>query len=155
MATQTKRRNVRRYSLDMDKEQLRFLKLFALQIGQSASAVMRVLIYLLETENDVQYAVIDEIYPIEGEPLDIVTNRSRKGRSISRFTLDLHNEQSKYLKFISINQNIDASVILRVMIFLLERNFTLDGEPIQDIVISELEYDAKNETETPEGDTEE
>lgn len=138
MATQTKRKNTKRYSLDMDKEQLRFLKLYALQIGHSASSVMRVLIYLLETNSDIQYAVIDEIYPVEGEPLDIVTNVSRKGRNISRFTLDLHNEQSKYLRFVSINQGIDASVILRVMIYLLERNQQFDDEPLQEIVDKEL-----------------
>lgn len=135
----TKPKNTKRYSLDMDREQLRFLKLFALQVDKSASAVMRVLVYLLETNSDVQYAVIDEIYPVEGEPLSIVTNVSRKGRNISRFTLDLHAEQSKYLRFVSINQGIDASIILRVMVYLLESNQEFNGTELQDIVENLLE----------------
>lgn len=142
MPPKTRQKTTKRYSLDMDKEQLRFLKLFALQVEQSASAVMRVLVYLLETNSDVQYAVIDEIYPVEGEPLAIVTDVSRKGRNLSRFTLDLHVEQSKYLRFVSINQGINTSVILRVMVFLLESDKTFDDVRLQEIVEDLLEEKA-------------
>lgn len=141
MPPKTRQKSTKRYSLDMDREQLRFLKLFALQVEHSASAVMRVLVYLLETNSDVQYAVIDEIYPVEGEPLAIVTNVSRKGRNLSRFTLDLHVEQSKYLRFVSINQGIDASIILRVMVYLLESNKEFDGTALQDVVENLLEQE--------------
>lgn len=57
-------RRVTRYTLDLEAEQHRFLRLFALQNGIQASLVMRALLYLLETDVNIANRVIDEIYSV-------------------------------------------------------------------------------------------
>lgn len=54
-------RRVTRFSLDLDKEQHKFLKLFALSNDIKASLVVRALLYLLETDINLANRVIDEI----------------------------------------------------------------------------------------------
>lgn len=54
-------RRVTRFSLDLDKEQHKFLKLFALSNDVKASLVVRALLYLLETDINLAHRVIDEI----------------------------------------------------------------------------------------------
>lgn len=61
-------RRVTRYTLDLDQEQHRFLRLFALQNGIQASLVMRALLYLLETDINIANRVIDEIYADDETP---------------------------------------------------------------------------------------
>ena len=147
------RTKTRRYTLDMAKEQLRFLKLFAHQHDYYASTVVRALIYLLETDADVQYAVIEEIYPVDRDPLSFIVDISSKDRNVSRYTIDLHHEQSNYLSFITINQGISGSVILRAMVYLLERNVNLGECSFQDLVMDLLSDDddeADDESEVDE-----
>jgi hypothetical protein len=55
-------RRVTRYTLDLDQEQHRFLRLFALQNGVQASLVMRSLLFMLETDINVANRVIDLIF---------------------------------------------------------------------------------------------
>lgn len=144
----------KRYTLDMNREQLRFLKLFAHQHDFYASTVVRALIYLLETDAEVQYAVIDEIYPVDREPLALIVEISGKDRNVSRYTLDLHYEQSNYLGFITINQGIKASVILRAMIYLLETNVDLGECTLQELVMDLLSDIDRSETEDEETEPE-
>lgn len=56
-----KRKTVR-FTIDFDAEQHRFLKLFSLESGVQAALVVRALVYLLEINEDVANAVIDEIF---------------------------------------------------------------------------------------------
>lgn len=56
------KRKVVRFTLDLDREQHQFLRLFALQNGVQASLVMRTLLYILETNLEIATRVIDEIY---------------------------------------------------------------------------------------------
>lgn len=60
-------RRVTRFSLDLDKEQHKFLKLFALSNDIKASLVVRALLYLLETDINLANRVIDEILAVEEE----------------------------------------------------------------------------------------
>lgn len=143
----TVRAKTKRYTLDMNREQLRFLKLFAHQNNLYASTVMRALIYLLETDSDVQYAVIDEIYPVDREPLGFIVEVSGKDRNVARYTIDLHYEQSNYLGFITINQGIKGSVILRAMIYLLETNVNLGEHTLQELVMELLNEEINTEEE--------
>lgn len=135
----------RRYTLDLNEEQLRFLKLFALQHSVHASIVMRALIYLLETDADLQYAVIDEIYPVDREPYGFLVKISNKQRGVKRYTVDLHPEQTNYLNFITINQGIKASILLRTMIYLLETDEQVGSEPLSqkvlELIVEEEEDD--------------
>lgn len=55
-------RKVTRFSLDLDKEQHKFLKLFALSNDIKASNVVRALLFLLETDLELANRVIDEIF---------------------------------------------------------------------------------------------
>lgn len=61
------RRKVTRFTLDLEREQHTFLRLFALQNGIQASLVMRTLLYILETDFEVAERVINEIFSEEDE----------------------------------------------------------------------------------------
>lgn len=54
-------RRVTRYSLDLDAEQHKFLKLFAINNDVRAALVVRALLYLLETDFEIANRVIDVI----------------------------------------------------------------------------------------------
>lgn len=56
-----KRKTVR-FTLDLDSEQHRFLKLFSIENGIQSSVIMRALIYLLEVDEDLANRIIDEIF---------------------------------------------------------------------------------------------
>lgn len=56
-----KRKTVR-FTLDLDSEQHRFLKLFSIENGIQSSVIMRALIYILEVDEEVANRVIDEIF---------------------------------------------------------------------------------------------
>lgn len=51
-----------RFSLDLDVEQKNFLKLFATNNGIQSATVLRALIYLLETDEELMQEVLDAIF---------------------------------------------------------------------------------------------
>lgn len=55
-------RSTIRFSVDLDPEQHRFLKLFSIENGIQASVIMRALIYQLEVNEELANRVIDEIF---------------------------------------------------------------------------------------------
>lgn len=55
-------RKVIRYTLDLEQEQHRFLRLYALQNDVEASKVMRTLLYLLEADDTLQQRVFTELF---------------------------------------------------------------------------------------------
>lgn len=56
------KRKTTRVTLDLDFEQHRFLKLFALENSIQSSVILRALLYCLETDEDLANKVIDEIF---------------------------------------------------------------------------------------------
>lgn len=55
-------RKVMRYTLDLEHEQHRFLKLFSIQHNVSASKVMRTMLYMLETDHTFVTRVMGEVF---------------------------------------------------------------------------------------------
>lgn len=55
-------RSTIRFSVDLDPEQHKFLKLFSIENGIQASVIMRALIYQLEVNEELANRVIDEIF---------------------------------------------------------------------------------------------
>ena len=55
-------RKIVRFSLDLDIEQKNFLKFFATNNGIQAAVILRALIYLLETDENVMHGVLDAIF---------------------------------------------------------------------------------------------
>lgn len=55
-------RRIVRYSLDLDIQQKNFLKFFATNNNIQAAVVLRALIYLLETDEDLMENVLDAIF---------------------------------------------------------------------------------------------
>lgn len=58
----TEKRKTIRFSVDLDTDQHRFLKLFSSENGIQSSIIMRALIYQLEVDEDLANRVIDEIF---------------------------------------------------------------------------------------------
>lgn len=58
-------RKVTRYTLDLEREQHAFLRLYALQNETEASKVMRTLLYLLEADASLQQRVYGELFAEE------------------------------------------------------------------------------------------
>ncbi|MBC9705820.1 MAG: hypothetical protein H9W81_12785 [Enterococcus sp.] len=56
------KRETVRFTLDLDPEQHRFLKLYSLENGVKASVILRALVYLLEVDETIANRVIDEIF---------------------------------------------------------------------------------------------
>lgn len=63
-----KTRNVTRYTLDLEKNQHQFLRLFAISNECDASKVMRTLLYLLEADDTLANRVLDELFGEEDAP---------------------------------------------------------------------------------------
>lgn len=55
-------RRIVRYSLDLDIQQKNFLKFFATNNNIQAAVVLRALIYLLETDENLMESVLDAIF---------------------------------------------------------------------------------------------
>jgi hypothetical protein len=60
-------RKITRYTLDLEAETHRYLRLFAIQADVSASVVMRTLLYLLEADASLQQRVHSEMFADEAE----------------------------------------------------------------------------------------
>lgn len=61
------RRAVTRYTLDLENQQHMFLRLFSLQNDVEASKVCRTLLYLLESDPEVQNRVLNELFADDPE----------------------------------------------------------------------------------------
>lgn len=58
----TEKRKTIRFSVDLDTDQHKFLKLFSNENGIQSSIIMRALIYQLEVDEELANRVIDEIF---------------------------------------------------------------------------------------------
>lgn len=56
------RRKTIRFSVDLDSDQHKFLKLFSMENGIQSSVIMRALIYQLEIDEELANRIIDEIF---------------------------------------------------------------------------------------------
>lgn len=64
-------RRIVRFSLDLEAEQRNFVRLFALKSGINASVVMRALLYLLETDPEFANRVLDLIFSVPEEEVEV------------------------------------------------------------------------------------
>lgn len=61
-------RKVTRYTLDLETQQHKYLRMFALDNDTEASKVMRTLLYLLEADETLRQRVRDELFAEDDEP---------------------------------------------------------------------------------------
>lgn len=143
-----KRKTVR-FTIDFDAEQHRFLKLFSLESGVQAALIVRALVYLLEISENVANAVIDEIFGTEDDaespapvlPIKVtapVENHKSQvefavKRKTVRFTIDFDAEQHRFLKLFSLESGVQAALVIRALVYLLEIS-----EDIANAVIDEI-----------------
>lgn len=72
------------------------------------------------------------------------TSRAKTDRRVLRFTVDLEREQHNFLRFFAINNGINASVVIRTLLFELETNREL-AQQIIDTIFGGEEEDSENE----------
>lgn len=144
--TVVKRKTVR-FTIDFDFEQHRFLKLFSLESGVQTALVVRALVFLLEINESVANAVIDEIFGVDEDDdneipaTTTVEAVSHEGdevefkvkRKTVRFTIDFDSEQHRFLKLFSLESGVQAALVIRALVYLLEIN-----EKIANAVIDEI-----------------
>jgi hypothetical protein len=67
-------------------------------------------------------------------------NRSRNGgRKVTRYTLDLETEQHKFLRMFAITNEVEASKVMRGLLFLLEAGNELPADKtLSDLVLDEI-----------------
>lgn len=121
-----------RYTIDMDREQHRFLKLFAVHNDVSASVIMRSLGYLLETRHDLATLVMETIY------LGVSANKAR--RTI-RYTIDMEGSQHTFFRLFAAHNETRVSTIVRTMLYLLETRMDLATMVIETIFIETYNED--------------
>lgn len=102
-----------RFTLDLGREQHRFLRLFSNQYQLENAFTLRVLLYLLETDLSFAEKVIQELCSPTSFMQAAPANKTR-------FTLDLNAAQHQFLKKFAIQNGIQASRLLRVALYLLE-----------------------------------
>lgn len=141
-----KRKTVR-FTIDFDAEQHRFLKMFSLESGVQAALVVRALVYLLEISEPVANAVIDEIFgieedeaaepvaespnpPVEDEQAEVLPPVKRK---TIRFTIDFDAEQHRFLKLFSLESGVQAALVVRALVYLLETSSDMANAVIDEI----------------------
>lgn len=143
-----KRKTVR-FTIDFDSEQHRFLKLFSLESGVQAALVVRALVYLLEISEPVANAVIDEIFGVEeDESEDTPPPAPKKAvpaptpeseaaapvkRKTIRFTIDFDAEQHRFLKLFSLESGVQAALVVRALVYLLETSANMADAVIDEI----------------------
>lgn len=121
-----------RYTIDMDREQHRFLKLFAVHNDVSASVIMRSLGYLLETRHDLATLVMETIY------LGVSANKAR--RTI-RYTIDMEGSQHTFFRLFAAHNETRVSTIVRTMLYLLETRMDLATMVIETIYVETYNED--------------
>jgi hypothetical protein len=87
---------------------------------------------------------------------NVASRRARRPaggtRKVSRYTLDLETEQHKFLRMFAITNEVEASKVMRTLLYLLEAPNELPaGSTLSDLVLDEIFADdtAVNE-EAPE-----
>lgn len=132
-----------RYTIDMDREQHRFLKLFAVHNDVSASVIMRSLGYLLETRLDLATLVMDTIY------LGASANKARK---TIRYTIDMEGSQHTFFRLFAAHNETRVSTIVRTLLYLLETRMDLATMVIETIFIETYGDDDEGEDVVEEVD---
>lgn len=133
-----KRKTVR-FTIDFDVEQHRFLKLYSLESGLQSAHVIRALVYLLEINESVANAVIDKIFGIDIETGFTVTDQSNNEvevkvkRKTVRFTIDFDFEQHRFLKLFSLESGVQAALVVRALVDLLEINEEMSNAVFDEI----------------------
>ena len=96
---------------------------------------MRTLLYLLETDINIATHVIDEI--TTGNEEDLADGAARFSADILgkviRFTLDLEEEQHRFLKLFAFDNEIKASPAMRTLLYLLETDINIATRVIDEI----------------------
>lgn len=147
-----KRKTVR-FTIDFDAEQHRFLKMYSMESGVQAALVVRALVYLLEISEPVANAVIDEIFGAEEDSDDAPEVISKDGgngvgkhqesapetdvlptkRKTVRFTIDFDSEQHRFLKLFSLESGVQAALVVRALVYLLEVSSDMANAVIDEI----------------------
>lgn len=142
-----KRKTVR-FTIDFDATQHKFLKTFSYESGVKSALIIRALVYLLEINENVADAVIDEIFR-EEEELDLAdenaseastkatgdslqSNKAEKRKTV-RFTIDFDSEQHRFLKLFSLESGVRSALIIRSLVYLLEISETMANAVISEI----------------------
>lgn len=144
----TIKRKTVRFTIDFDAEQHKFLKTFSYESGVKSALIIRALVYLLEINESVADAVIDEIFRDEEEvePMDIIpteanteplstsshSHRPEKRKTV-RFTIDFDSEQHRFLKLFSLESGVRSALIIRSLVYLLEISDTMANAVISEI----------------------
>lgn len=142
-----KRKTVR-FTIDFDATQHKFLKTFSYESGVKSALIIRALVYLLEINESVADAVIDEIFRDEEEldlgdenPLEANTkapegtpqgSKAEKRKTV-RFTIDFDSEQHRFLKLFSLESGVRSALIIRSLVYLLEISETMANAVISEI----------------------
>lgn len=142
-----KRKTVR-FTIDFDATQHKFLKTFSYESGVKSALIIRALVYLLEINESVADAVIDEIFREEEEldltdenPLEANTRATEatlqsskaEKRKTVRFTIDFDSEQHRFLKLFSLESGVRSALIIRSLVYLLEISETMANAVISEI----------------------
>lgn len=106
-----------RYTVDMNPEQHKFLKVFAVDNDVRTSVVFKSLLYLLETRSDLAILVMQTIDTLEGSRALNDRNNQRK----MRYTVDLDWQQHTFLKLFATHNDVVAANIVRCLVILLEQ----------------------------------
>lgn len=128
-----------RYTVDMDREQHTFMRLFAIHNDVKAATVFRSMIYLLETRIDLATLVIDTIFR---EELPILKNRTTKP---IRYTIDMDGSQHTFLRLFAAHNEIKASTAVRTLLYLLETRLDLATLVIETIFDDDEDDEEANE----------
>lgn len=149
-----KRKTVR-FTIDFDAEQHRFLKMYSMESGVQAALVVRALVYLLEISEPVANAVIDEIFGVDEDDIDeappsiVKDGGNGVGRAAEveqkeeieppvkrktvRFTIDFDAEQHRFLKLFSLESGVQAALVIRALVYLLEVSSDMANAVIDEI----------------------
>lgn len=142
-----KRKTVR-FTIDFDATQHKFLKTFSYESGVKSALIIRALVYLLEINESVADAVIDEIFrddeelethedklldknteALEGNP----DGKKMDKKKTVRFTIDFDAEQHRFLKLFSLESGVRSALIIRSLVYLLEISETMANAVINEI----------------------
>lgn len=133
-----------RYTIDMDRQQHKFLKLFAVHNDISGSTIVRALLYLLQTRRDLETLVKDTIFLGE-----TIKNSKQANRAV-RYTIDIDGAQHTFIKLFAAHNDTKVSTVMRTMLFLLETRLDLATMLIETIFIDEDDDDDDEIEEDPE-----
>lgn len=65
--------------------------------------------------------------------------RANRANKTTRYTLDLQTEQHRFLKLFAVSNDVEASKVMRTLLYLLETKSELpEGSTLEDLVLDEL-----------------